>query len=198
MQICMYRLVCTGSYIHICMCRLVGTDLCTRLCVQICVQACAYRFVCTDSCVQVRRYKIVCTGSWVQICIYRLMCTCSYVATQTPLQKSKFEGLPKKADFTIQLMSKLACFGQLVWGSSLQASVHICTRLCISTAFNAQRNTENLFPWTAPRKLIQRLVGADLYVQARVYRFVHTDFYVQTRVYRLGRSGTSAIGKKTI
>ena len=61
------------------------------------------------------------------------------------MANSQSEGLPKMVDFTIKLMSKVASFGQLVWGTPLEASVHICIRLCISTAFNAKRNTENQF-----------------------------------------------------
>ena len=81
-------------------------------------------------------------------------------------------------------MSKVACLGQLVWGTPLEAFVHIFIRLCIRAAFNGQCNTEDNFPWTAPRKSIQRLVGADLYVKTNVHRPVHTDLYVQARRYR--------------
>ena len=43
-------------------------------------------------------------------------------------------------------MSEIFGFGQLVWGTPLEAFVHICIRLCLSTAFNAQRNAENQIP----------------------------------------------------
>ena len=60
-------------------------------------------------------------------------------------------------------MSQVACFGQLVWGSLLEASAH--TNLYVQTG-------------------VYRLVHTDLYVQARRYRFECTDSCVQARRYR--------------
>ena len=39
--------------------------------------------------------------------------------------------LPKRADSIIQVMSKFATFGQLVWGTPLEPFVQKCMRLCI-------------------------------------------------------------------
>ena len=122
-----------------------------------------YRFVGTDLYVQTHEYMLARSGT-------------------SAIANSQFEGLPKKADFSIQFMTKVTSFGQLVWGIPLEASVHICIRLCISTAFNAQRNTEKHFSMDSTTEIktkacsAYRLVGTDLCtslcVQICMYRLV--------------------------
>ena len=59
------------------------------------------------------------------------------IQKQRSRRKSQFDSRPKKADFTVPVMLEIACFGQLVRGTPLEAFVHICIWFCISTAFNA-------------------------------------------------------------
>ena len=71
-------------------------------------------------------YRLVGTDLYVHAHVYMLV-----RSGTSAIANSQLEGLPKKVHFIVKLMSKLASFGQLVWGTPLEASVHICRRLRI-------------------------------------------------------------------